>query len=135
MNVPYKTKRFPGYKASEADEENRYNPEVHAERILGGHIADYMRELEKDAPETMQSRFGKYVEAGLGPDDLEEMYRNVHKAIRSKPDREKKTPKTYQNKKRWNRAKLTLKQRKDRVNQLKKNFANKMRSQIMADED
>uniref|UniRef100_A0A672Z838 60S ribosomal protein L5-like n=1 Tax=Sphaeramia orbicularis TaxID=375764 RepID=A0A672Z838_9TELE len=52
---------------------------------------------------------------------VEEMYKKAHTAIRANPVHEKKPKKDVQ-KKRWNRAKLTLAQRKDRVAQKKASF-------------
>jgi len=135
LEVPHKEKRFPGYDAKAEDESSRYDPEVHKRRILGGHVADYMRHLEENEPEEYRAHFSQYINAGLGPDDLESMYRAVHKAIREDPSPIIKEKRTMEKKKRWNRAKITLKQRKDRVRQLKSNFADKMKKELMDDDD
>lgn len=132
VNVPYKEKRFFGFDAKK-EKGKEYDAAAHANRILGGHVSSYMSDLEKDSPETYQARFSAYINAGLTPDGLEDMYRNVHKAIREKPDRVKKTAKTYEVKKRWNRVKLNLKQRKDRVKQLKQNFSEKIKAEMADD--
>uniref|UniRef100_A0A674ERG0 Ribosomal protein L5 n=1 Tax=Salmo trutta TaxID=8032 RepID=A0A674ERG0_SALTR len=52
---------------------------------------------------------------------VEEMYKKAHTAIRENPVHEKKPQKDVK-KKRWNRAKLSLAQRKDRVAQKKASF-------------
>jgi len=135
LSMPHKEKRFPGASAKAGGDDGGYDAEVHKQRILGGHVANYMRQLQEDAPEDYQSHFSKYIEAGLGADDLETMYRGVHKAIRENPAHEAKEPKTYEKKKRWNRAKISLKQRKDRVRQLKANFQAKLKKEMAADED
>ncbi|KAG9341514.1 hypothetical protein JZ751_019019 [Albula glossodonta] len=55
------------------------------------------------------------------PQKIEEMYKKAHAAIRENPVHDKK-PKKEVKKKRWNRAKLSLAQRKDRVAQKKASF-------------
>uniref|UniRef100_A0A673JBN4 60S ribosomal protein L5-like n=1 Tax=Sinocyclocheilus rhinocerous TaxID=307959 RepID=A0A673JBN4_9TELE len=62
---------------------------------------------------------------------VEEMYKKAHASIRENPVHEKK-PKREVKKKRWNRAKLTLAQRKDRVAQKKASF---LRAQDAAADD
>lgn len=54
---------------------------------------------------------------------LEGMYKKAHAAIRQNPEHEKKTKKAAPaKKKRWNRAKLSIEQRQDRVKQKKDAF-------------
>lgn len=55
---------------------------------------------------------------------METIYKNAHAAIRANPEPEKKAEKApFTGKpKRWNRRKLTLAERKDRVAQKKKSF-------------
>uniref|UniRef100_A0A8D3C2B4 Ribosomal protein L5 n=1 Tax=Scophthalmus maximus TaxID=52904 RepID=A0A8D3C2B4_SCOMX len=62
---------------------------------------------------------------------IEEMYKKAHATIRENPVHEKKPPKEVK-KKRWNRAKLSLAQRKDRVAQKKASF---LRAQEQEEED
>lgn len=55
----------------------------------------------EDEPEKYQSHFSKYLEKGVEPDNLEELYKKVHAAIRADPIRkkvEKQPPKEH---KRW----------------------------------
>uniref|UniRef100_A0A9L0SS20 Large ribosomal subunit protein uL18 n=2 Tax=Equus TaxID=9789 RepID=A0A9L0SS20_HORSE len=52
---------------------------------------------------------------------MEEMYKKAHSAIRENPVYEKK-PKKEVKKKRWNRPKMSLAQKKDRVAQKKASF-------------
>uniref|UniRef100_A0A8D2AQS2 Large ribosomal subunit protein uL18 n=1 Tax=Sciurus vulgaris TaxID=55149 RepID=A0A8D2AQS2_SCIVU len=52
---------------------------------------------------------------------MEEMYKKAHSAIRENPVYEKK-PKREVKKKRWNRPKMSLAQKKDRVAQKKASF-------------
>lgn len=53
--------------------------------IFGGHVAAYMRKLRDERPEAYQRQFSKYIAKGIGPDDLQELYENAHRAIRSNP--------------------------------------------------
>lgn len=54
---------------------------------------------------------------------IETMYKKAHEAIRANPEQEKKEKKKVEGKvKRWNRAKLSLSERKNRVEQKKASF-------------
>lgn len=53
---------------------------------------------------------------------MENIYKNAHAAIRANPEAEKKEKAPPAKPKRWNRRKLTLAERKDRVAQKKKSF-------------
>jgi len=91
LHVPHNTKRFPGYKAPEergADAE--YNAEAHRDRIVGQHVADYMESMEEDNDAKYQQHFSKFIEAGIGADDVVEMYEKAHEAIRADPEHKKK---------------------------------------------
>lgn len=61
---------------------------------------------------------------------IETIYKNAHAAIRANPELEKKPEKTSPGKpKRWNRRKLTLAERKDRIAQKKKSFLAKLQEE------
>merc|ERR1712167_105247 len=90
-------------------------------------------------PEEYEEKFKKYIEAGIEPDGMEDLYLGVHKAIREDPAHkptEKKKPADLMAEKRdggirytdedgnakfINRRRRTLQQRKNRVQQ-KKDF-------------
>lgn len=58
---------------------------------------------------------------------IETIYKNAHAAIRADPSPQKKPEKAPPaTKKRWNRRKLTLAERKDRVKQKKASFIKKL---------
>lgn len=60
---------------------------------------------------------------------IEGIYKNAHTAIRANPAAEKKEQKPPAVHKKWNRRKLTLAERKDRVAQKKKSFIAKLQEQ------
>jgi large subunit ribosomal protein L5e len=81
LDVPHSCKRFPGYD----EESKKYDAGVHRGRIFGEHVADYMKTLMEEDEAKYQSHFAEYIKAGMGPDDLEDMYEEVHKKIRADP--------------------------------------------------
>lgn len=81
LDIPHSNKRFPGY----SRDTKQFDAEVHKTRIMGEHVADYMREMEEDDEENYQKHFSKYLAADLEADDLEELYEKVHAAIREDP--------------------------------------------------
>merc|ERR1711915_454734 len=99
-------------------------------RIFGQHVADYMRQLQEEGEGRFEKQFKQYIDAGIGPDDLEELYEKVHQGIRDDPNKKRtdaerghsKTrdgpkPAKYE-KKRFNQKKISLQQRKNRVKQV-----------------
>lgn len=81
LDIPHSNKRFPGY----TKDTKSYDAEVHKGRIMGEHVADYMREMQEDDEENYAKHFAKYVEADLDADDLEDRYTQVHQSIRQDP--------------------------------------------------
>jgi len=128
LNIPHSVKRFPGYSA----ESKIFNAEVHRSHIFGQHVADYMRTLEEEDNEAFKRQFSRYIALGIRADDLEEVYKKAHSAIRSDPSRQKKEHKKAATKKRWNAAKLTLEQRKQKVAERKATFLAKLKAEADA---
>lgn len=114
LDIPHSETRFPGYDG----EAKKYDPAQHKARIFGQHVADYMRSLKEEDEEAYKRQFSQFVKEGLTADSLEAMYKKAHAAIRANPDQVTK-PKKEVVKKRWNRAKLTNKERKNRIKQKK----------------
>lgn len=85
LDIPHNAKKFPGYDVDEKE----YDAEAHKERIFGENIKEYMEQLIEDDEESGTDRFGElfpqYKKEEIGPDDLEELYLKVHKAIRADP--------------------------------------------------
>ncbi|KAG5886465.1 60S ribosomal protein L5 [Gonioctena quinquepunctata] len=126
LNIPHSTKRFPGYD----NESKNFNADVHRNHIFGNHVADYMRALEEEDPEAFKRQFSQYLKLGINADQIEGIYKNAHAAIRVNPELQKNTEKAPPaTTKRWNRKKLTLAERKDRVTQKKKSYLAKLQEQ------
>merc|ERR1711959_216594 len=81
LEIPHSEKKFFGYDP----EAKEYDAEEHKERIFGGHVRDYMESMEQDDPDKYAAHFKRFIDAGIGPDDLEELYGKVHSAIREDP--------------------------------------------------
>jgi large subunit ribosomal protein L5e len=86
LNVPHNSRRFPGSKKE--DGEYTADPEVHRNYIFGGHVAEYMRTLAEEEDED-NSQFSEFQKANVGADDVEEMYKNAHAAIRADPNKKR----------------------------------------------
>lgn len=115
LDIPHSEKRFPGYDA----ESKKYDPAQHKARIFGQHVADYMRQMKEDDEDAYKRQFSQFIKEGLEPDTLEQMYKKAHAAIRDNPEYVAKPKKEGIKKKRWNRKKLTAKERKNRIKQKK----------------
>merc|ERR1711887_419149 len=142
LEIPHSEKKFYGYDADEKE----YSAEDNRERILGGHVSSYMESLKEEEPEEYEEKFKKYIQKGVDAEGMEDMYLNVHKAIRANPEHvptEKKKPTgddltlekreggiRYTNsegKKCFiNRARRSLAQRKNRVEQKKAHVLNSL---------
>jgi len=124
IDVPHSNKRFVGY-----DKETKeFDAEVHRKHIFGVHIADYMRHLEEDEPDAYKRQFSQYLKLGVGPDTIEPMYKKAHESIRASPEHVKKERPAQASQKRWNKASLTLADRRNRLAQRKSTFLKKLES-------
>lgn len=81
LNVPHSEKRFPGW----TKDKKALDADVLRSHILGGHVAEYMRQLQADDEEAFQRQFARFVKAGVAADGLEAMYTQAHAAIRADP--------------------------------------------------
>lgn len=110
LDIPHNEKRFPGY-----DRDSKsYDAEMHRDRIYGAHIAEYMEYLTEEDEAKYKEHFAEYIANDITHEDIEEMYKECHKAIRADPSpapKSKFTPdKAYKN-----TPKLTYDERKARV--------------------
>jgi large subunit ribosomal protein L5e len=126
LDIPHGVKRFPGYDS----ESKEFHADVHRKHIFGQHVADYMRLLQTDDDDAYKKQFAQYIKLGITPDSVEDLYKKAHAAIRENPEHEKKPEKAegQVKKKRWNRAKLSEKQRKDRIRQKKEAYLKKLQA-------
>ncbi|XP_067058116.1 large ribosomal subunit protein uL18-like [Acropora muricata] len=132
MDIPHSVKRFPGYDS----ETNEFNAEVHRNHIFGQHVAKYMAELKEEDEEAYQRQFSLYIKNGVEPDQMEEMYKKAHAAIRADPVAKAKTP--YKGElppKRYNQKKLTHQERKARVEKKKAEFLKQHQQEGDDDDD
>ena len=116
LAIPYSDSRFPGFDK----DTKKGDPEMVRSYIFGTHVADYMEYLQEDDEEMYKKHFAKYVEQGIEPDTLEEMYENAHEKIREDPSPQKKTALDADAKKalqKYKTRRTNAKQRKNRVAQ------------------
>ncbi|OMH82640.1 60S ribosomal protein L5 [Zancudomyces culisetae] len=116
LYVPHSETRFPGFDV----ESKQLDAEVLRKYIYGGHVADYMRELEEEDEERYKSHFSRFIAAGVTADSMEDMYKNAHAAIRASPEPKAKPARKQEGAtkaKHYRKQRLNAKQRKDRVKQ------------------
>merc|ERR1712121_32377 len=117
LEIPHSTRRFPGYDS----ESQEFYAEVHRDHIFGNHVGTYMQQLADDDEDAYKRQFSQFIKHGINADNIEEMYQKCHSAIREDPTPKPKSEKVVK-KKRWNRSKMSLAQRKDRVKQKKESY-------------
>ena len=111
LDVPHNEKRFVGYDRDAKE----FDAETLHKYIFGGHIAEYMEEMQEEDPEKYQVHFAEYLKNGIEAEDLEDLYTSVHEAIRADPVAQKKERKAPAEGKRWKEVKLTYEQRKENL--------------------
>ena len=126
LDVPHSNKRFPGYDRDAKE----YDADMHRERIMGGHVGEYMEYLEEEDNQKYQEHFAAFIANDVSADGLEEMYEGVHEKIREDPKAGPKSSfspdKSFKRK-----VKLTLDERKAAV-QAKKDKKN---AELEAEDD
>jgi len=114
LNIPHSENRFAGYDP----ETKELNVEILRKYIFGGHVADYMRQLQEEDSERYQKQFSRFIKAGIKADDLEGMYAKAHAAIRADPEAKPKAKKEYKDKATRHpsrNVKMTLKERRSKI--------------------
>merc|ERR1711992_297437 len=96
--------------------------------IFGMHVAEYMRNLQEEDEEAFKKQFSKYIKNGIGPDNIEDMYKKAHAAIRKDPEHKKAAAKKVA-KKRWTAKKLTYDELKAKVEKAKQEFLSQIEAQ------
>jgi large subunit ribosomal protein L5e len=109
LEIPHSDRRYVGYD----EEAKELDTETLKKYIMGGHVAEYMEQMQEENPEKYKAHFSQYLKAGLNADNLEETFAKVHAAIRAKPEQAKKARKNPGAKKAWKQPKLTYEQRKE----------------------
>jgi len=128
INVPHNDRRFPGSKREEG--EWQPNPEIHRKYIFGGHVTEWMNKLQADDEVAYGKQFKRFVDQGIGADDLEGVYTEAHKKIREDPNikrdpldkgyfcEKREAPRAEKvESKRFNRKALSIEARKGRIRQ------------------
>jgi len=115
LDIPHSPKRFPGFSDGKLD------ASVHKKHIMGGHVAEYMDNLEEENEEAFKRQFSRYIKNGIDSESIEAMYTKAHAAIRADPATKPAAAKTI-DKKRWTRARLSYAQRRDSIKQKKASF-------------
>lgn len=106
LNVPHKTKRFPGYQKAQITEVKGKRGKVEAQEktdaefdasvlrahIFGEHVQSYMSQLKKEDPTKFKKQFSQWEKclAAAKVKTCQDLYKKVHTAIIAKPDRVKK---------------------------------------------
>ena len=125
LHIPHSTKKFPGYKPASGDDKGEYDADFHKQRIFGGHVAEHMESLKEEDEQEYEKVYSSYIAEGKECDDLEDLYGEVHSAIREDPAHEKKEAgekpvrdgnEVKSGGKTWTRmVRLTFQERKERV--------------------
>jgi large subunit ribosomal protein L5e len=111
LDVPHSAKRFVGFNP----EKKELDAETLQKYIFGGHVGEYMTEMEEDSEEKYNSHFSQYIESEMGGDDLEDLIKEVHQKIREDPTHQKKDRSKPSDSKIWKPKKLTYEERKQKL--------------------
>lgn len=124
LDIPHSVKRFPGYD----NEEKSLNAEVHRNHIFGLHVAEYMKHLQEEEEETYKKQFSRFIKNGINANNIEEMYKKAHAAIRANPTHKAPAKKSI-TKKRHNAKKIGLAARKAKIAKAKEEFLSQIEAQ------
>jgi large subunit ribosomal protein L5e len=87
--IPHSDKRF----AKSKDKKDKVKTEQYY--VLGGHVADYMKKLEKEDKDAYNKQFSRYIKQGITADKVKGLYEAAHKAIRADPTPAPKAGEVY----------------------------------------
>lgn len=75
LDIPHNQKRFVGYDPDAKE----YDADTMRKYIFGGHVAEYMMEMEEEEPEKFQAHFKNYIDNEVEADEeaIEELYAGV----------------------------------------------------------
>lgn len=100
LDIPHSDKRFAGVTKDKLD------PAKFKTRLLGGHVAAYMKDMKTSDEEKYKAHFSSYLKAGLEAEAIEKMWAAVHAAIRKDPAPAAKKAKSTEKPKVHNRPKM-----------------------------
>lgn len=106
-------KQFPGW--SRQENSSTFDASKCRKYIFGGHVAAYMKKLEKEDSEKFKKHFSFYIYKGLNADMLETLYKSVHSAIRENPVVLSKGQDIKKNSKYVKRSKKSYAERRDHI--------------------
>lgn len=87
LKIPHNEKRFVGYDKIT----KKFTAETMQKYIFCSHVSEFMGELKEEEPDSFLRQFSRYIKHKVEHDDLEEIYKKVHKAIWANPARKEKT--------------------------------------------
>ncbi|VDN11914.1 unnamed protein product [Dibothriocephalus latus] len=125
LNIPHSATRFPG----NDPESGECNAEVHRARILGRHVAEYMKALKEENEETYKRQFSAYLKEGITEDKIEAMYLSAHEAIRKDPSPAKAEKKEVK-KQRFTKKRMNQKERRERIRQKKAHYLSQLQKEL-----
>ena len=73
LDIPHNEKRMVGYDKGA----KKMDAETLSKYIYGGHVEEYMETMQEEEPEKYQAHFAKYIEAGVEPGEVEDLYKAV----------------------------------------------------------
>ncbi|KAK4049699.1 60S ribosomal protein L5 [Microbotryomycetes sp. JL201] len=115
LYIPHSEQRFPGYDP----ESKELDAETLERYIYGGHIAEFMEQLEEEDDERFKKQFASYLEDDIGSEDIEDIYREAHQKIRESPEAvltdKADLAKWKEASKKTHPKKLTTQQRRERI--------------------
>uniref|UniRef100_A0A0C9S0U4 TSA: Wollemia nobilis Ref_Wollemi_Transcript_28804_1295 transcribed RNA sequence n=1 Tax=Wollemia nobilis TaxID=56998 RepID=A0A0C9S0U4_9CONI len=111
LDIPHSEKRFAGY----SKDSKSLDADVHRKYIFGGHVSSYMKTLREEEPSKYQSQFSQYIDKGVEPEEIENMYKKVHAAIRENPTAKLTEKHVPEEQKCWHKKRLTYEERKAKL--------------------
>jgi len=115
LEIPHskEMKQFPGFNS----QSHKFDSRVLRKYIFGGHVAEFMKKLKSEDPDSYKRQFSDYIKEGVEPDQIEGMWSKAHAAIRKNPAYvHTKKPENPVHK-RYHQKKKNNKQKKNRIKQ------------------
>lgn len=112
LYIPHSPNKFVGFDSASKE----LDSEALKERIFGGHVANYMKELEEADSEAYKAKFAEYIKNGVTADTIEEKYAEAFEKIREDTfETVKRTAPVDRSKYQHKPRKLTNAERKQKV--------------------